>query len=213
MGQDVAGPRCRQLLERPRVLLPAVVDLAGRPLVHLQRDVDVVEAPGAQPVHRAQQHVEGVAGQQRRHLVHPARVVVDLQADDDGKAGILGLLGAAHVRHRGRPWRGNPSTRPSTPASAAGTRSSAQNPPSRASAWRKRNRCSVTRQFLHPGRLGLLAVGRQLVEVAGASHARRAATGGGGSRARRDPVRLSRRGGSASRRLEWWSARRPPGGR
>ena len=103
----------------------------------------------SEPVHRAQQHVEGVPGQQGGHLVHPPPVEVDFQADDNGKPGILGLLGAAHVRievSRGVeiPVVGDRRR------SVAGTRSSDQNPSSRASAWRKRKRCSVTASSVTP---------------------------------------------------------------
>ena len=90
-------PRRRQLLQGRGVGLPAGVDVAGRPLGHRHRVVEVVEAPAADPVHRAQQDVEGVAGQQVGHRVHPVLVVVDLEADDDGQPGLLGLQGALDV--------------------------------------------------------------------------------------------------------------------
>ncbi len=48
-----------------------------------------VEPPGPEPVDRAEQDVEGVAGEQVGHVVHPVLVVVDLEAEHDGQAGGL----------------------------------------------------------------------------------------------------------------------------
>ena len=48
--------------------VPAGVDLAHRPLRHGHRVVQVVEAPAADPVHRAEQDVEGVALEEPDHV-------------------------------------------------------------------------------------------------------------------------------------------------
>ena len=54
-------------------------------------------------------------------------------------------------------------------ASAGGTRASSQKPPTSASAWRKRKRCSVTAISVTPAACGPLAVRGQLVHRAAGS--------------------------------------------
>ena len=73
VGEHVAGSGGRQLLHGLGVGVPAVVDRRGPTTRPSRRVVEVVEAPGPHPVHRAEQHVERVAGEQVGHLVHPAR--------------------------------------------------------------------------------------------------------------------------------------------
>ena len=97
VGQDVAGPRGGELLERLGVAAPDVLDTAPVPLGQTSLVVEEVELPRAEPVDGPEQHVEGVAVEEPRHRVHLAGVVVDLEADDDGEAGVAGLAGRRHV--------------------------------------------------------------------------------------------------------------------
>ncbi len=46
---------------------------------------------------RAEQHVEGVAGQELGHLVHPSLVVVDLEPEHHGQAFPLHGLDHVHI--------------------------------------------------------------------------------------------------------------------
>ena len=62
VGQHVAGPGGRQLLDGRGVGVPAASTDARRPLGHRDRVAQVVEAPRPDPVDRAEEHVEGVAG-------------------------------------------------------------------------------------------------------------------------------------------------------
>ena len=197
----------------PGVLLPAGVHLPGRPLLHLEGNVEVVETPRAQPVHRAQEDVEGVGGEKARHLVHPPGVIVDLESRSRWAARLL-----SPPAHNGRsrpdpPWRGSPSTPPSRPAAPAGSRHRPRSRPGGSppggSGTGARSPQVPARRPPAPSR----STGRA-GRGGAASPAGRAATGGGGSRAPQDQAAgLSRRDGSASRRLGWWSARRPPGDR
>lgn len=84
VGQHVTGTRGRELLDRFGVGVPAGVDGPGGPLGHRRPVVEIVEPPRAEPVDRADEDIERVAGQQLGDLVHPAPVVVDLEAHDDG---------------------------------------------------------------------------------------------------------------------------------
>ncbi len=97
MGQHVARARCGELLHRSGVRVPAVIDAPRRPLRHRHRVVEVVEAPPSDPVHRAEQHVEGIAGEQLSHAVHAALVVVHLEPDHDREPRGGCFLGASHV--------------------------------------------------------------------------------------------------------------------
>jgi len=54
------------------------------------RPVQGVEQPGADPVHAAQENVERVCLEEGRYLLHPARDIVDLQADHDRQASRFG---------------------------------------------------------------------------------------------------------------------------
>ncbi len=162
--QHVARARRGQLLHGTGIGLPAGVDLTRRPLRRRGRVVEVVEAPGADPVHGPEQDVEGIAGEQTGHRVHPALVEVDLETDDDRQPCLLGLERARHVgvevgsgvelpvaRHglgqRGRRTRVVPETAQqcvglSEPKKVLGDR-----------------------QLGDPGRLGALAVRGQLVQA------------------------------------------------
>ena len=63
VGQDVDAAGGAEFLQGGGVLGPDLVDVPTTPLVHVHRVVDVVELPGAEPVHRTDQHVEGVLAQ------------------------------------------------------------------------------------------------------------------------------------------------------
>ncbi len=162
MGQHVTDAGRRQFLQCAGVALPAVIHLAGRPFGQLDRHVVIVEAPGSQPVDGSQQHIEGIVGQEARHLVHLALVVIDLEADDHRQPGILGLLGTGDVglkvgggvkvpvvRHRFLQLRGDPIIPPESTQERFGLA--------------KTEKVLGHRQLHHAGRLGLLAVGRQLL--------------------------------------------------
>ena len=75
----VNRPGLRGVAHQLEVLDPHVVDVALVVLVHLP---GVVEAPVAQVVHRADDVVEGMLGQERSHLRHGVRAVVGLDAQE-----------------------------------------------------------------------------------------------------------------------------------
>ena len=83
VGEHVAHPGGAQLLHGPGVLVPHRVDVPVVPLGQHLGVAQDVEPPRPEPVHRAEQHVEGVAGQEVGHVVHPVLVVVDLEAEHD----------------------------------------------------------------------------------------------------------------------------------
>ena len=68
------------------------VDVPDLPFGHHLGIVEHVEPPRAQPVDRPEQHVEGIAGQEALHLVHPPLVVVDLETEDHRIALLLDRL-------------------------------------------------------------------------------------------------------------------------
>ncbi len=81
MGEHVTDPRIGELFHRDRVLVPDRVDAPRVPLGECQRFVEHVETPGAEPVDRSEQHIEGIAVEKGRHVGHPVAVVVDLEAE------------------------------------------------------------------------------------------------------------------------------------
>ena len=113
-------------------------------------------------MHRSQQHVERVAGQEGGDVVHAVLVEVDLEPDDHGQARRLGLERAGHVLveigrgveapvlghglgQRGR----HPLVVPETAEQGFGLAEAEE--------------MLGHRQLLHPGRLGPLAIVGQLL--------------------------------------------------
>ena len=95
--QDVAGPGGAQLFKGQGVGVPTGVDLADVPLCQVHRVLVVVELPSADPMDRAEKHVEGVLVEQGTHVVHLPSVVVDLEPELDGEPLSLGLFDQRHI--------------------------------------------------------------------------------------------------------------------
>ncbi len=160
VGEDITGPRGSQLLHGPGVLVPHRVDVAHVPLRHDQGVVEDVEAPRPQPVHRPQQHVEGVAGQQPGHLIHPVLVVVDLEAQDHREALGLDRLDHLHVGVEVHPGVVVPVGGHAGPQGLAGE--VVPEPSHQVAGLGEAEQVLGQGDFGHPGLDGALAVGRHL---------------------------------------------------
>ena len=132
MGEDVARPRGGELLDGGDVVGPGPSTSLVRPLVHGHGVIEIVEAPGPDPVDRSEEDVKGVSGQEVGHVTHPPTVVVDLEPEHHGKPGRLGRLHTGHVTVEVGPGMVIPVAPMDCRSPASG--SSSQNPRSRWSA-------------------------------------------------------------------------------
>ncbi len=90
VGEDVGGPGGGELLDGGDIPIPHHLDVSALPLLVDDGVAHLVEAPGPEPVHRAEQQIEGPPGKELGHVAHAPRVVVDLESEPDGDRGAIG---------------------------------------------------------------------------------------------------------------------------
>ena len=152
VGEHVARARGGQLLDGRRCRRPS----RRRPRAPTTRAIETGSSRSskrhaADPVHRAEQDVEGVAGEQAGHLVHAALGSSRPRARcTTGQPGLLGLQRALDVGVEVGRGVERPSSRAMDAASAGGTARRPRSRRSSASAWRKRKRCSVSASSVTP---------------------------------------------------------------